>query len=57
MKIDYLIDGLIIRPESELEKMHMITCVKGLKKGLCLIDDGTIRLRFDMCYEKESNGG
>lgn len=52
MKITYWADGITISPETELEKIHMTTNVRGLVKDLCKIDDGVIMLRFEMLYEE-----
>lgn len=57
MKLEYLADSIFITPETELEKIHMTVNVKGLIKDLCEIDeDGIIRLRFDMLYERNKKG-
>lgn len=54
MKIHYSRDGMSIKPETELEKIHMVVNVLGLEKELCEINPATgeINLRFKMLYEK-----
>ena len=51
MKIEYLSDGMLVVPETQMEKDHMLLCVKGISSAR-IVDDGTIRIRYTMAYEQ-----
>lgn len=54
MKISYWSDALIIVPETQMEKDHMLRCVTGIDKERTRIDkEGTITIRFEMLYESK----